>query len=295
MQLGALVGQLSKQALRAVAQPLLQVREVGSPGHRAAREHIVGTLAEAGFAVELDTFTQETVVGAREFSSIVATLHPHARQRLVLAAHYDSKLFLGQEFVGATDSAIPCAILLQLGIVLAPLLAGPADTTLQLIFFDGEEAFGEWTASDSLYGARHLAARMAGTLSGPLALAGVRLLVLLDLLGARDPYPQIRNFFPETNADFLRLAAVERRLHQHRLLQAHPAPFFRPDLVSQRVEDDHVPFVQRGVRVVHAIAVPFPRVWHTPADSHAAVDYDVAASFLKIFAVFAAEYLGAVP
>ena len=31
------------------------------------------------------------------------------------------------------------------------------DLTLQLIFFDGEEAFVEWTATDSIYGSRHLA------------------------------------------------------------------------------------------------------------------------------------------
>lgn len=29
-----------------------------------------------------------------------------------------------------------------------------ADTTLQLIFFDGEEAFFDWTDTDSIYGAR---------------------------------------------------------------------------------------------------------------------------------------------
>ncbi|NWU37810.1 QPCT cyclotransferase, partial [Hylia prasina] len=33
--------------------------------------------------------------------------------------------------------------------------------TLQLLFLDGEEAFGDWSATDSLYGARHLAAKMA--------------------------------------------------------------------------------------------------------------------------------------
>jgi glutaminyl-peptide cyclotransferase len=29
-----------------------------------------------------------------------------------------------------------------------------SDTTLQLIFFDGEEAFREWTDTDSIYGSR---------------------------------------------------------------------------------------------------------------------------------------------
>ena len=29
-----------------------------------------------------------------------------------------------------------------------------AETTLQLVFFDGEEAFNVWTPTDSIYGAR---------------------------------------------------------------------------------------------------------------------------------------------
>ncbi|KAI8788113.1 glutaminyl-peptide cyclotransferase protein, partial [Biomphalaria glabrata] len=31
------------------------------------------------------------------------------------------------------------------------------DFTLQLLFFDGEEAFIRWSDDDSLYGSRHLA------------------------------------------------------------------------------------------------------------------------------------------
>lgn len=72
------------------------------------------------------------------------------------------------QFVGATDSAVPCAIMLDLAEALNKLLderkerleAGEeedediAETTLQLVFFDGEEAFKDWTATDSVYGAR---------------------------------------------------------------------------------------------------------------------------------------------
>lgn len=74
------------------------------------------------------------------------------------------------QFVGATDSAAPCAILLDVAEALNPLLNNhkallreeedehednpAAYTTLQLIFFDGEEAFKDWTHSDSIYGAR---------------------------------------------------------------------------------------------------------------------------------------------
>lgn len=41
--------------------------------------------------------------------------------------------------------------------------ASSPDLTLQLIFFDGEEALFRWTASDSLYGSRHLARKMETT------------------------------------------------------------------------------------------------------------------------------------
>ncbi|NWV35806.1 QPCTL protein, partial [Grantiella picta] len=58
-----------------------------------------------------------------------------------------------------------CALLLELASALDTHLQqrGGQDppVTLQLLFLDGEEAFGEWSATDSLYGARHLAANMA--------------------------------------------------------------------------------------------------------------------------------------
>ena len=37
------------------------------------------------------------------------------------------------------------------------------DYSLQLIFFDGEEAFKTWSSEDSIYGSRQLAADMAET------------------------------------------------------------------------------------------------------------------------------------
>lgn len=47
-----------------------------------------------------------------EFSNIIATLNPSAPRRLVLACHYDSKKL--PNFIGAIDSAVSCAILLDL-------------------------------------------------------------------------------------------------------------------------------------------------------------------------------------
>ena len=58
--------------------------------------------------------------------------------------------FQGPEFLGATDSAVPCSMLLDIaqGIDarLAQLRETASSSSLKLVFFDGEEAFGEWLA-----------------------------------------------------------------------------------------------------------------------------------------------------
>eukprot|EP00056_Hartaetosiga_gracilis_P005662 m.87375 g.87375 ORF g.87375 m.87375 type:complete len:129 (+) comp12240_c0_seq3:142-528(+) len=100
-------------------------------------------------------------------------------------------------FVGATDSSFPCAVLLDIAASLTPYLekrTNKLGTTLQLVFFDGEEAFVQWTNTDSIYGARHLAKKWAKT---PVhrnkaqkhknMLETIEAFVLLDLLGAKDP------------------------------------------------------------------------------------------------------------
>lgn len=63
-------------------------------------------------------------------------------------------------FTGATDSAVPCAMMLTMAYVLRNYLETNKlnnEITLKYVFFDGEEAFLQWTATDSIYGARHLA------------------------------------------------------------------------------------------------------------------------------------------
>ena len=133
------------------------------------------------WTVEVDRFVASTPLGKKEFANIVVTLNPAASERLVVAAHYDSKLIpptkAGESFVGATDSAVPCAMLIDAARALDPLL-DLTETGLQMIFFDGEEAFVEWTSEDSIYGSRHLAETMASR-RHPVATAKTELDVIV--------------------------------------------------------------------------------------------------------------------
>lgn len=83
-------------------------------------QHIKTTLGSlgAGWEVTLDRFRSMTPYGELPFTNIIATLNPSAKRRLVLACHHDSKYYPpqwhGREFHGATDSAVPCAMMLEL-------------------------------------------------------------------------------------------------------------------------------------------------------------------------------------
>lgn len=66
-----------------------------------------------GWTVEEDSFQQQTPFGTRRFTNVIATLDPSKSRRIVLACHYDSKLYNNMVFIGATDSAVPCALMLE--------------------------------------------------------------------------------------------------------------------------------------------------------------------------------------
>uniref|UniRef100_A0A3P9LPU9 Glutaminyl-peptide cyclotransferase n=1 Tax=Oryzias latipes TaxID=8090 RepID=A0A3P9LPU9_ORYLA len=290
-------------------RPILIERLPGTQGSLAVQQHITSSLSSlsAGWSVELDSFQSPTPRGQVTFTNIVATLDPVVPRKLLLACHYDSKVLPRdprapeRAFLGASDSAVPCAMILELATSLDAQLKlfkqQKPPVTLQLVFFDGEEAFEEWTDTDSLYGSRHLAELMANS-AHPAAsvhatmLQAVDLFVLLDLLGGPDPL--IANHFDNTARWFDRLIAAEKRLHRQGLLKSHPSEqtYFRKDVYLGPVQDDHIPFLHRGVPVLHIIPTPFPQFWHTLDDTEENMHRPTVENLTKIMAVFVAEYLG---
>jgi glutaminyl-peptide cyclotransferase len=92
--------------------------------------------------------------------------HEGEVSRLTLVAHYDS-LIKPEGFIGASDSAAPCAMMMQVARAVDQALTArwksmqdngedglDEDKGFQIIFLDGEEAFDHWTDTDSVYGAR---------------------------------------------------------------------------------------------------------------------------------------------
>lgn len=290
-------------------KPILIERLPGTPGSLLVQQHITSTLASlsAGWDIDLDSFPSPTPRGRVTFTNVIATLDTGAPRRLILACHYDSKSLPSDPraphkvFLGASDSAVPCAMILELVTLLDVQLKTykqqKLPVTLELVFFDGEESFEEWTDTDSLYGSRHLAERMATSphpqgASHTTMLQAVDLFVLLDLLGG--PNPLIVNHFDNTARWFDRLVTAEKRLHRLGLLASHPSEqaYFRKDFYLGPVQDDHIPFLHRGVPVLHIIATPFPQFWHTLDDDEENMHRPTVENLTKILAIFLTEYLG---
>lgn len=227
-----------------------------------------------------------------------------------MSCHFDSKYSKSGLFVGATDSAVPCSILLQIVKDLDPFLkdhrrSRDSDVTLQLIFFDGEEAFDQWTSTDSLYGSRHLADLWQRTpvdpngpcapLSLPSELDRIQEFILLDLLGAKKP--SFYSFFPQTDHLYSSLLRIEGKLNalgmmdlsSHSRLRSS-TNYFKNQRSFGMIEDDHVPFFRRGVKILHLITSPFPSVWHRDTDNFDALDFPTIRNLVQIFKVFVSEY-----
>jgi Zn-dependent M28 family amino/carboxypeptidase len=177
---------------------------------------------------------------------------------VAVGGHYDTKVFDAFRFVGANDGGSSTALLVELGRALGGRFraARPAYTHW-LLFFDGEEALVSWSATDSLYGSRALAAHLRA--SGEVA--RLRALIVADMIGDRDL--SIRREAASTPwlTELVWQAARRGRFGAH----------FRDE--TQAVEDDHAPFLDAGVAATLLIDFDFGglpgenRYWHTAEDT----------------------------
>lgn len=261
------------------------------------------------------------------FVNFMATRDPPWAQpgdvgRLVLVAHYDSKL-TPKDFIGATDSAVPCAILLHIAQSIDAALtrkwadlqaAGKIDDGLDddddiakkgvmLLFLDGEEAFHSWTDTDSLYGARSLAETWEATHHPALSsrhnqISDIDLFLLLDLLGSQNP--RIPSYFKTTHWAYNHMSDLETRMRESNLFLSHGASpgkwFYEPSVKAMSahtfaVQDDHVPFQARGVEILHIIPTPFPLVWHTMEDDGKHLDMQTVKDWASLVTAFTAGWL----
>ena len=263
-RLEELAGRTQLQVIREDIAAISVVRVPNTPSHLRVQQYITREIKQhTQWKLETHRFADNTPLGPNEFTNIIATWSPLAKtsprfsqpeneRRVILAAHYDSKTF-DFEFVAATDSGVACSLLLDLIRTLEEETKRfsthrsakvNSQLSLQVIFFDGEEAYKDWTDTDSLYGSRALAQKWkeadhafstsqkeGQTLSGEdkakrrsSGINNIEVFILLDLIGAKDPIPQFYSYFSNTNVVFQQLSLLEKRLVQEQLYDTSNIP-----------------------------------------------------------------------
>lgn len=226
-------------------------RPAGSPGIQQTRAFIARQMRAIGLEVKEQAFMATTPVGQVPMVNLTVTLPGTRTDRILIGSHYDTKPETAFRFVGANDGGSSTALLIELARVLKDK---PREYTYELVFFDGEEAWGDWSTGNT-FGSRHYveAAKKAGTLGT------VKALILLDMIGERGlQLRQDMNSTPWLNDIFWRTAG---RLNHTRTFIAD----------TTAVEDDHFPFKNAGVPVIDLIDLDYP-AWHTAEDTLDKVD-----------------------
>ena len=226
-------------------------RPIGSANHKKLEQYILAHLK--GDQVESDIFTANTPEGKFPIHNIVAKYPGTKDGILVIAGHYDTNYPLRNiNYLGANDGGSSTAILLEL----ANHLRGRKRDgySVWLLWTDGEEAVKQWSPIDSLYGTRHIAEKWQsdGTLKK------IKAFLLTDMIADAD-----LNIERDTNST----PWLEDLIHQAATTLGYQSHFFGRTIA---VEDDHLPFVQRGVPSADLIDLDYGYgdvFHHTPQDT----------------------------
>jgi glutaminyl-peptide cyclotransferase len=232
-------------------------RPAGSDALKRARAYIVSELKSYGLKVGADEFKAKTPAGERSMANVSAELKGTGDDFIVIASHYDTKLYKEFSFVGANDGGSSTGALLEIARVLAS--SPRRDMSYRFVFFDGEEATcAEWDecgkegAPDNTYGSRRYVARLRE--GGELK--RLRALVLLDMMG----YEKL-----ELGRDTMSTPWLVDVVWKTAAESGHGREFLgRAEEVGG---DDHAPFIAAGVPSLDIIQLNTYPFWHRPEDT----------------------------
>ncbi|NDD63289.1 MAG: M28 family peptidase [Acidobacteria bacterium] len=246
------------------AQVDLGPRPAGSAALEKTRSYLLTQLRSYGLKPRLDEFAPLTPKGRVKMKNIIVDIRGRQPESIIIASHYDTKEFRDFRFVGANDGGSSTGVLLEIARVLA---ADKSDRrlTIQLVFFDGEEAFcREWSecleGSDNTYGSRHMAEQISRDGKAGLYKA----MILLDMVGDRSlAIPREENSSPWL-VDAIWQTARELGFQRH-----FPG-------TTHWMTDDHLPFLKAGIPAVDLIDFDYGdetgSFWHTSQDTLDKID-----------------------
>ncbi len=235
-----------------------------------ARDYIAKQLEGFGWHVARQSFTDSTPQGQVTFVNLIATFPGDAKNApsFLFCSHYDTKTFANATFVGANDGGSSNGVLLEMARVLAP--HPELARKVQLVFFDGEEAYVEFTETDGLYGSRYFAKQLTAAGATKQFRGGI----LFDMIGDSSLGVTMPLDSPAALSQGIFAAADALELRKHFT--------FLPGVIM----DDHTPLNRAGIPTIDLIDFDYPP-WHTPEDT---ID-KLSAESLRIVGAVATRFM----
>jgi glutaminyl-peptide cyclotransferase len=236
-------------------------RPIGSANHKKVEDYILAHLK--GDTVENDIFTADTPEGKLPVHNIIAKFPGTKDGIIVIASHYDTNYPLrNTSFIGANDGGSSSGLLLEF----ANQLRGKPRQgySIWLVWDDAEEAIKPDGSGglprempfeqDSLYGITHIEKKWEadGTLKK------IKAFLLADMVGDAD-----LNVEHDSNST----PWLEDVVYEAASRLGYQSHFFARTMV---VDDDHLPFVKRGVPSADFIDFNYGYndvFWHTTQDT----------------------------
>ena len=241
-------------------------RPSGSEAIEKSRHYIEDQLRRFGWQVTRQAFTDDTPRGKVQFVNLIAQFpsQENTAPLFLLCSHYDTKTFEAIKFVGANDGGSSTGLLLELARVIGqhPNLAAK----VELVFFDGEEAYDHFSETDGLFGSRYFAKHLGG--------GQFRGGILFDMVGDRSLDVTLPADSPPEIARDIFAAAEALKLRSYFTY------------LDREMIDDHSPLNAVGIPTIDVIDFDYPW-WHTAGDT---ID-KISAQSLQIVGSVALYYL----
>lgn len=258
------------------AQVEFGTREPNSSGHKQTRDYLIETLRS--YAGQNAVYAQDFQVSGYngeilELTNVIAAFNPSARDRILLAAHWDTRPRAeedddssrhGEPIIGADDGGSGVGVLLELARIFAQ---NNPPIGVDIILFDGEDYGVPSDLNNYFLGARHWSA------NPPVRGYSPRFGILLDMVGGKGatfPKEGFSRRYASTLVDNVWDVAHELGYQDYFL-----------DVDGPPVADDHLVVNQIAqipmIDIIHYTtpdgeSVEFPPYWHTHDDNMEIID-----------------------
>ncbi len=238
-------------------------RPAGSEANTRQRELVAAHFKKHGGTTREQPFTARDPLSGQpvEMANLIGSWFPERAQRVVIAAHYDTRPYPDMEpdpmrrnapFLGANDGASGVAMLMEIAHHLSD---SPTEWGVDLVLLDGEELVydrtGEYFLGSKEFARRYKAGRRTGREKSSYA-AGI----LLDMVGGKDLSIEQEPYSARYAGGLLRdVWDVAAKLGVKEFSTAR----------GREVLDDHLALNDAGIPTIDLIDFDYP-YWHTADD-----------------------------